>query len=905
MRIKHWFYTIPLRLRSLFRRRQVEKELNEELRYHFERQIEENVTRGMTPEESRYAAMRALGGLERRKEECRDMRRVGLIENMLHDLRYAVRVLRRSPGFTAVAILSLALGIGANAAIFQLLNAVRLRSLPVANPQELAEVRIAGGQPGMGFYANPYVQITNPLWEQIREHQKAFSGIFAWGDDSFAVGQGTEMRRFNGFWVSGDLFSVLGVVPVKGRLFTASDDRPGCGEAGAVISYAFWQNYFGGEDSVIGRTLIIGDQPHTVIGVTPPGFFGLVVGKSFDVALPICEREDELAKRNIWWLVVMGRLKRDWTLASASEHLNTISPGIFEATVPIGYGGSTNDRYRKCRLTAAAAGKGVSPLRDSYETSLWSLLVITGMVLLIACANIANLLLARASAREREIAVRVALGASRGRLIRQMLSESLLLAGSGAALGAGLAQLMSRGLISFLNTEDNNLKLDLSSDWRVLVFMASVAVLTCIVFGLVPALQASQVAPVAAMRSGGRGLTNRERFSFQRFFVIGQIALSLALLFGALLFVRSFRNLITLDAGFRRNGILFIDVNLHRLQLPREKVVAFRTNLLEHIRAVPQVESAAATIYRPLASDFFDMSLGVRVQGLEGKQEDSSKFAYVGPGYFKMMDIPLLAGRDFNDFDIAASRQVALVNETFVRRFITNGNPVGALVRSIAAGPGYPETLYEVIGVVKDTKYVDLREAIPPITYVSTARYPDLGPWAFIVIRSSAPLTGVINEVRRRVGAISPDLTVQFKVFETQVREGLIRERLMAWLAGFFGILAAVLATIGLYGVISYMVLRRRNEIGIRLALGASRADIVLLILREMALLLLIGLGIGTVVSLAAAKSAGALLFGLSPHDPWTLVASACLLAAVAGLASFMPALRAARVDPMVALRHD
>ena len=907
MRFTKWFQILPLRLRSLFRRRQVEQELEEELSYHLARQVEENITKGMTPEEARYAALHALGGVERRKEECRDMRRVNLIENTLQDLRSAGRTLRGSPGFTAVAILSLALGIGANAAIFQLLNAVRLRSLPVANPQELAEVRIAGGKPGFGFHYGPYLQITNPLWEQIRERQEAFSGIFAWGDDSFPVGQGTEMRRFNGLWVSGDLFSVLGVVPVKGRLFTASDDRPGCGEGGAVISYAFWQNYFGGEDSVLGRRLIIGDEhePHSVIGVTPPGFFGLVVGKSFDVALPICERKDELARRNFWWLVVMGRLKRDWTLARASEHLNIISPGMFEATVPTGYGGSTNDEYRKCRLTALPAGQGVSPLRDSYETSLWSLLVITGMVLLIACANLTNLLLARASAREREIAVRVALGASRGRLIQQMLSESLLLAGSGAALGAWLAQLMSRGLISFSNTEDNILQLDLSSDWRVLAFMASVAVLTCIVFGLVPALRASQVEPVAAMRSGGRGLTNRERFSFQRFFVIGQIALSLVLLFGALLFVRSFRNLITLDAGFRRNGILFVGIDVDRLRLPRERIAAFQTNLLEQIRAVPQVESAAASIYRPLASDFFDMSLGVRVQDLQEKQEGSSKFAYVGPGYFKTMDIPLLAGRDFNDFDIAASRQVALVNETFVRRFITNGNPVGALVRTVAAGPGYPETVYEVIGVVKDTKYVDLREAIPPITYVSTARYPDLGPWALIVIRSSMPLTEVINEIRRKVGDLSPEITIQFKVFETQIREGLIHERLMAWLAGFFGILAAVLAMIGLYGVISYMVLRRRNEIGIRLAVGASRADIVLLILREMAALLLVGLGIGTVVSLAAAQGASALLFGLSPHDVTTLVASACLLATVAGLASFLPAMRASRVDPMVALRND
>ncbi len=461
---------------------------------------------------------------------------------------------------------------------------------------------------------------------------------------------------------------------------------------------------------------------------------------------------------------------------------------------------------------------------------------------------------------------------------------------------------MSHSLISFLTTEGDPLRLDLSSDWRVLAFTTSIAVLTCIVFGIAPALRASQIEPVAAMRSGGRGLTNRERFSFQRFFVIGQIAISLALLVAALLFMRSFRNLITLDAGFRQNGILFVDTDFDRLRLPRERIVQFQTNLLEQIRSLPQVESAATSTYKPLTGPGW--SQGVRAPGAQGEQEGGSRFTYVSPGYFKTMEIPVLAGRDFNDFDTATSRQVVLVNETFARRFLANRNPVGALVRSVAE-PDYPETLYEVIGVVKDTKYANLRENIPPITYVPAAQHPSPGPWAGIVIRSSAPLTGMINEVRRKLSELSPDITVGFKVFETQIREGLIRERLMAWLAGFLGVLAAVLAMIGLYGVISYMVLRRRNEIGIRMALGARRADIVLLILREMAVLLLVGLGIGTVVSIAAAQGAGALLFGLSPHDAPTLLASACLLAAVAGIASFVPALRASRVDPMVALRLD
>src|SRR5262245_40092430 len=346
MRIRRWFYTVPLRLRSLFRRSQVERELDEELRYHIERQIEENIAKGMMEEEARCAAMRTLGGVEQRKEECRDRRRVNLIENTLQDLRFAGRTLRRSPGFTAVAILSLALGIGANAAIFQLLNAVRLRSLPVTHPQELAEVRVAGGNGGYGVQTGVNSELTYALWERIRQRQEAFSGIFAWGNADSSIGRGTETRRVRNLWVSGDFFPVLGVRPIRGRLFTAADDRRGCGStSGAVISYEFWQSYFGGEDSAIGKSLIIRERPFTVIGVTPPEFFGLEVGKSFDVAFPICTRAGALDRLDFFWLVVMGRLKPGRTLAQASAQLNTISPGIFEATAPPGYSASTSERY--------------------------------------------------------------------------------------------------------------------------------------------------------------------------------------------------------------------------------------------------------------------------------------------------------------------------------------------------------------------------------------------------------------------------------------------------------------------------------------------------------------------------------------------------------------------------------
>jgi predicted permease len=436
MRFERWLHTVPLRLRSLFRRDRVEIELDEEIRDHVERQITEHIARGATPEEARYAALRAIGGVEQRKEECRDRRRVSVIEQTIQDLRYAARTLRTNPGFTAVALLSLALGIGANTAIFQLLDAVRLRSLPVPNPQELAEVQVPGSA-GLGIGAGHNAEVTNPLWEEIRRNQRAFAGIFAWGDDQFPLGKGTEMRRVRGLWVSGELFSVLGVTPARGRLFRHDDDRRGCQPAGIVISYAFWQRAFGGQDSAIGRTVMMMNQPFEVIGVTPSTFFGLEVGKSFDVALPICARAlwgDTLDRREIWWLRVMGRVKPDWTLTQASEHMAAISPGLFEATAPTGYAEPIIEKYRKLRLQAVPASTGVSALRTTYDTALWLLLGMTGLILLIACANLGNLMLARATAREREFAVRLALGASRGRLVRQVLSESLLLATIGGAL---------------------------------------------------------------------------------------------------------------------------------------------------------------------------------------------------------------------------------------------------------------------------------------------------------------------------------------------------------------------------------------------------------------------------------------------------------------------------------------
>ncbi|PYK97941.1 MAG: hypothetical protein DME19_14410 [Verrucomicrobia bacterium] len=719
------------------------------------------------------------------------------------------------------------------------------------------------------------------------------------------MGTDVETRMVRSLWASGEFFSVLGVSPLRGRLFSAEDDLRGAGPGGMVISYAFWQSEFGGQDSAIGKSLTLGDRVFQIIGVTPPSFFGLEVGKNFDVAVPVSTRalwwDNVLDRRDAWWLRVMGRLKPGSTRAQAAEYAKAISPGIMEATVPTGYGPGSGETYRKCRLSAFAAGTGVSQLRSEYERSLWLLLGITGLVLVTACVNLANLSLARASARAREIAVRLALGASRARLIRQLLSESLLLAGAGAAAGAGLAHWLSRSMVWFLATQGNRLNLDLDADWRVLAFTSVVAVLTCVLFGLTPAIRSSRIAPGAALSAGGRGIAgNRERFALQRGLCVLQMAVSLVLLSGALLLVRSFWNLITLHPGFRQDGILVTYVSF--AHQPAERYEVLKRELLEKIRSIPQVRAASTTSHIPLSGSSWTM--GVRVTGPQGVKDGSSKITWVSPDFFKTMEIPVLSGRDFNDRDTATSPKVALVNETFVRRYLGNVNPIGATVRT-GAEPNYPEAAYEVIGVVRDTKYSNLRQEIPPIAFAPAPQHPVPGPWAAIMIRSSGPLPGVIATVKQRTAELDPSIRLGTSVLRTQVREGLARERLMAWLSGFFGVLAAVLVMVGLYGLIAYITWTRRNELGIRLALGAQTGDILWLVLRQGLQLAALGIAIGLAGALALTGFLRGLLFGVAPTDPPTLIAISFLLLAVAFVACWLPARRAARIHPMEALRCE
>ena len=916
MRILYWRYVIPLRLRSLFRATMVDRELDDELQYHIERQVELNVAQGMTPQEARLAALRAIGGLEQQKEACRDRRRVTLAENAMRDVRYGVRVLGRSPVFTAVAILSLALGIGANAAIFHLVDLIGLRTLPIEEPDRLAEVRAPNVQ-GFGIHNGAHAEVTYPLWEQIRAHQAAFDGIFAWGGQVMYAGDGAAARPVRGLWVSGEFFDVLGVPPWRGRLIGAADDRRRCGPGAVVVSHDFWQTHFGGREAAVGSRLTLLEQPFTIVGVTPPGFAGLEVGQTFDVALPICAAAltggDALERRDFFWLRVMGRRGSGWTLERASQHLLALSPGLLEATLPAGFGAELVDRYRSLRFEAIPAGRGVSRARDAHAASLLLLFALTGLVLLITCGNLATLMLARASARDREMALRVAIGASRSRLVSQLTIESVLLASAGAALAVPVALMCGRALVSFLGTSTEPITLQLTADWRLLAFVAAAALATALLFGVVPALRVSLVNPIASMRQAARGLTlDRHRARFQRLLVVGQVAVSLVLVVAALLFTRSFWNLAGVDIGLEHEGAVAVSfVDRDGVPAPLEQRIQFQERLVDEIRTIPGVMSAAAATRLPLSLGNWAHFFTVPRQ--PAAEQKVSRFTYVGPDYFETLRIPIRRGRAFSGRDDARAPRVLIVNESFARIHLRGLDAVGTTLRTLAEA-GYPATTYEIVGVVGDTRYAAVRDepcwcdgpdGMPPIAFVPIAQIPSLQPWAAVVLRSDRSRGALEAAIAERVESLKPSISAAVVDLSLHVRERLAVDRMIAWLAAAFGALAMILVAIGLYGVIAYLTAGRRNEIGIRLSLGSTRAQIVMLVMRDSVVLLAAGLLIGIPVTALAVRNAVTLLYGITPTDAPTMTAATAALALAALVAACVPAVRAARVSPERWLRCE
>ena len=831
--------------------------------------------------------------------------------SILQDITYGFRQLRRSPGFAITAVLSLALGIGANAAIFQLVDAIRLKLLPVRNPRELAMIDFEKGSHRSGNFSSRSANLTYAQYDAIRTRQQAFTEVLGWSAHRFNLAPGGEARFAEGLYVSGNFFSLLGVNPLIGHTFTAQDDTAACPDPGAVLSYGFWQREFDGDPAALGRTVSLDGHPIPIVGVTPPAFFGVEVGNRFEVAVPLCAdrllSDDGIGRipaRDKWWLSMMGRLKPGFTAQRATAQLHALSPAIMQATVGPTSRPDYIRNYLKNKLGASEAATGESDLRSEYERPLWLLMAITGLVLLIACANLANLLLARAGIRQREFAVRLAIGASRWRLIRQLLAESLLLAVIGGALGAVLAQALSRGLVSFLNTADDPVFLQLGWDWQTIGFTAALAVLTCVLFGLTPALRATHISPASVMRAGGRSVTaGKERFSLRRILVTTQVALSLVLLVGALLFVRSLHSLMTTEMGFQPEGLLTIDLDYSRAQHLNERPLPLDRELHDRLAALPGVVSAAQVSFTPVSGEGWNDDIGPdgTPAAASGKQ---ANFNRASPGYFHTMGTRLVAGREFNDYDTLGSPKVAIVNEVFAKRFFGGANPVGRTFR-LETSAGKPEPLFQIVGLVKNTKYYNLREDFIPIGFFPIAQddKPDSG--ANFVLRVQGPPGPVMKAAKAAMAEVDSSMSLSFRALSGQLEDSLLRERLVATLSGAFGLLAELLATLGLYGVISYMVGRRQSEIGVRMALGADRASVIRLILREAMLLLAVGLVVGTAIVLWAGRAAASMLFGLKPYDPVSLLTAAALLAAISLAASYFPARRAAALDPMIALRDE
>ena len=889
-----------------FRRSRWDDERAKELQAYLTHEIDDNIARGMTPGDAAAAAHRRLGNTTQIREEIYEMNTMRLVEAFWQDLRYGMRLLIANPTFAVVAVLTLALGTGANAAIFQLVNSLRLRTLPVERPQELMSIGIetkGTGRTGRFMSRRPF--FSEPLWQAVRTEQRVFSDVFTWGVSAWNLATDGEYQASQGLYVSGGFFSALGVKAHLGRLLTDADDRPGCGAPGAVLTHGFWASRYGANPTAIGQTIMLDNRPFEIVGVTPPGFFGVEVGRTFDVALPLCAEamfrgtQSGVGKGDVWFLDIMGRLAPGMTVERAEAQLAAISPAIFQATLPPRYNAEIAKNYLAFTFTATPAATGVSGLRNAYATQLWVLLGATGLVLLITCANLANLMLARATAREHEIAVRLAIGASRQRIIRQMLSESLLIAALGAAGGAILSGWLSGSLVAFISTDSSRLFLDLAPDWRVFAFIASLAVLACLFFGLSPALKATGTNPGKTMQAGGRSSTDsHERFALRRGLVVVQVALSMVLIVGAILFGRSLRNLTTVDPGFRTDGILAVNVDLRRSAVdPAARTQAY-TEIANRLRAVSGVQYAAEVFMVPMSGSGWNQN--VMVDGVQ--KEGNVNFNRVGNDFFKLMDTRLLAGRPFGPEDRLGAAETVIVNESFAKKYLGGGSPIGRTFQLVGSA-GDPQPHFQVIGLVRDTKYNDFREEFGPIGYFPTAQETDVGPFLDLVVRSGMTLSTLTPTLTSTIREVAPGATVSYETMTTYVRDSLVTERLMASLSGFLGLLAMLIATIGLYGVMSYMVSRRQVEIGIRMALGADPRNVVRMVLGESGVLLLAGVVIGVGLAIAASRWAVSLLYGLAPWDPASILIGVAALGIVSLLAAWIPARRASRLAPTIALR--
>ncbi len=896
------------KLRNFVRPARSEEDLTREIGSHLELLQDDFRRRGMSPDEARLAAKRAYGGIEQAKELHREARSWLWLEQVRQDIRFSIRTLRNSPGFSLTAVLTLALGIGANTAIFSLIDAVMVKALPVNHPEQLVQVDMM--RRDIWGMEEPFV--SNPVWEQLRDRQDVFFGLFGYAIARFDLSSRGEARYVQGNYVSGQFFETLGLRPIEGRVLRPADDRRGCAGT-AILSYGFWQSEYGGRTGVPGTTISLDDHPFDILGVIGPGFTGADVGRESNIYVPLCAERiiggsnGLLDGRRGGWLRIMGRPKPGLAINQVEARLKTLAGPIMEATIPPNVRPSQQQTYLKRTFGVQTASTGLSNIRSKYRQALMVLMVIVGAVLLIACSNMANLLLARGLARQREIAIRMALGSGRGRLFRQLLGESLLLSLAGAALGILLAHWGGRLLVGLLASDvyrENQVFLDLSIDSRVLAFTVGLAVLTGLLFGLVPAWRATRVDPQSAMKASGRSLTQGSKFALGKVLVVVQVAISLVLVAGAGLLLTTFIRLETLDPGFKRSHVLLMDFDLGEKTTSAARRGVVFTRMLEHLRTLPGVRSASNSADTPLGGAVDANYLQIDGTTSPSKERELVFMNEVSDGYFETLGTHLLAGRDFNVHDAEGSPKVAVVNESFARKYLPGQNSIGRRYRPEQGNKlGDP---VEIIGLVRDAKYLDLREDFHPTVYIAASQDANPGKIVTFELRATAgDATAMIQEAKRAARAVDPDASLRFKTLAVQVDESLARERLLATLSGFFGSLALALAVIGLYGVTSYNVTQRRNEIGIRMALGAQQSRVLRRVLGEVTVMVGIGLAIGLAATVGATHFIAGLLYGVKANDARTLSVTAVTLALVAIIAGFLPARRASRLDPMNVLREE
>ena len=868
--------------------RSPEDGLDKELRYHFEKLIRDHVAAGMTTEEARRRARLEFGGVEQIKEECRDVRGRWL-EDLGKDLRYTVRTLRRSPGFLTVAVLSLALGIGANTAIFSLINALMLRPLPVKEPDRLVQITRFqdGGRPASVSY---------PLFQYFRDNVKSISGAAAeMSADAVIVIDGQE-EIVSSEWVSGAHYSVIGIEPAAGRLLEPPDDVISPAMPAAVISYHYWQRQFGLNPSAIGKTFSVRNNVFTIVGVTPPGYQGTSVARDPDVTLPLMMKltDEQRGEPTNNMLTLIARLKPSATGGQANAEVQVLWRTFLKGQASR-FPAKERPGLMLQRAGVIPAPNGFSTLQYTYSQPLFVLMGIVTLVLLLACANLSGLLLARAASRQREISIRLAIGASRWRLIRQFLTETFVLAALAGAGGLILAYWLSGGLVSML-ANGGTLFLSVAPDLRVLLFTAAISLLACLLASLAPAVHAVRANLNPALKEARAGGHRR----IGKTLVIAQLSISMVLVVGAALFVGTLVKLYGVDRGLHTDGVMTFSVGINQPYTPA-RGLAVETALLDRLTALPGVTSASAAMVVAIGGGLWTRH--VKVEGYTFRADESEEVGFntIAPKYFATVATPLLLGREFDERDTDGAKKVAIINESFARYFFGAEAPVGRHVTSVGV-------TYEIVGLVKDAKYQSLRASVMKTVYIPWMQRGGEQPSSYTYLAQVAAgdpmrLTPVLE---RMVREVDPALRLRTpRTYTSIVDASIVTERIMATLGGFFGFLALVVACLGMFGVMAFQVSRRINEMGVRMALGAGRGDIVVLVLREVAALLIAGSVIGSAGALTLTGLAGKLLFGVKPNEPAVFVLAALVLAAATLMAGWLPARRASRIDPLTALRHE